>query len=58
MLIRDNQRISSMKLARRKFFSVAVGAASMPAFSLSGFARGSQLLAEQLELCGNLGDDV
>jgi 2-methylcitrate dehydratase len=44
----DNQRISSMKLARRKFFSVAVGAASVPAFSLSAFARESQPLAEQL----------
>jgi 2-methylcitrate dehydratase len=46
--MRDYHRISSMKLARRKFFSVAVGAASVPAFSLSAFARESQPLAERL----------
>jgi 2-methylcitrate dehydratase len=44
----DNQRISSMKLARRKFLGLAAGAASMPAFSLCAFARGPEPLAEQL----------
>jgi 2-methylcitrate dehydratase len=37
-----------MKLARREFFSLALGAASMPMFCLSAFALGSQSLAEQL----------
>jgi 2-methylcitrate dehydratase len=46
--IKNNQRVSSMKLARRKILGLAVGAASMPAFSLSAFARDSQPLAEQL----------
>jgi 2-methylcitrate dehydratase len=37
-----------MKLARRKFFNLALGAASMPTFGLGAFAQGSQPLAEQL----------
>jgi 2-methylcitrate dehydratase len=37
-----------MKLARRKFLGLAVGAASMPAFSLGAFARSPEPLAEQL----------